>query len=121
MKIIKCPAFVFFLDIFLNNFLVGTRKCLLLNISVKKRECGPPKFTNREVYSERKRKKNYVEFVSFVPFLYQIKVGEGSADTSHVNLSLPLTSISSCCGGDAKNLGATAKRINKNIISCIVQ
>ena len=41
MKIIKCPAFVFFLDIFLNNFLVGTRKCLLLNISVKKENVAP--------------------------------------------------------------------------------
>ena len=90
MKIIKCPAFVFFLDIFLNNFLVGTRKCLLLNISVKKRECGPPKLTNREVYSERKRKKNYVEFVSFVPFLYQIKDGEGSADTLHVKAAIAI-------------------------------
>ena len=57
MKIIKCPAFVFFFDIFFNNFLVGTRKCLLLNISVKKRECGPPKFTNREVYSGEKERK----------------------------------------------------------------
>ena len=112
MKIIKCSAFVFFLDIFLNNFLVGTLKCLLLNISVKKRECGPPKFTNREVYSERKRKKNYV-FVSFVPFLYQIKDGEGSADTLHVKLPLPLTSIKSSGGGSAVHFGATENKINQ--------
>ena len=115
MKIIKCPAFVFFFDIFFNNFLVGTRKCLLLNISVKKRECGPPKFTNREVYSERKRKKNYVDFVSFLPFLYQIKDGEGSANTSHVNLPLPLTSIKSSGGGSAVHFGATENKINQII------
>ena len=64
--------------------------------------------------------KTYVDVVSCFPFLYHLKDGEGSANTSHVKLPLPLTSISSCCGGDAKNLGATAKRINK-IISCIVQ
>ena len=115
MKIIKCPAFVFFFDIFFNNFLVGTRKCLLLNISVKKIECGPPKFTNREVYSERKRKKNYVDFVSFLPFLYQIKDGEGSANTSHVNLPLPLTSIKSSGGGSAVHFGATENKINQMI------
>ena len=115
MKIIKCPAFVFFLDIFLNNFLVGTRKCLLLNISVKKRECGPPKFTDREVYSERKRKKNYLDFVSFVPFLYQIKDGEGSADTLHVKLPLPLTSIKSFGGGSAVHFGGTENKINQMI------
>ena len=63
--------------------------------------------------------KTYVDVSCFL-FLYHLKVGEGSANTSHVKLSLPLTSISTCCGGDAKNLGATAKRINK-IISCIVQ
>ena len=106
----------FFFDIFFNNFLVGTRKCLLLNISVKKIECGPPKFTNREVYSERKRKKNYVDFVSFLPFLYQIKDGEGSANTSHVKLPLPLTSIvKSSGGGSAVHFGATENKINQMI------
>ena len=115
MKIIKCPAFVFFFYIFFNNFLVGTRKCLLLNISVKKENVAPPKFTNREVYSERKRKKNYVDFVSFLPFLYQIKDGEGSANTSHVNLPLPLTSIKRSGGGSAVHFGATENKINQMI------
>ena len=64
--------------------------------------------------------KTYVDVVSCFPFLYHLKDGEGSANTSHVKLPLSLTSISTCCGGDAANLGATAKRINK-IISCIVQ
>ena len=107
--------FCFFFDIFFNNFLVGTRKCLLLNISVKKENVAPPKFTNREVYSERKRKKNYVDFVSFLPFLYQIKDGEGSANTSHVNLPLPLTSIKSSGGGSAVHFGATENKINQMI------
>ena len=75
-----------------------------------------PKFTNREVYSERKRKKNYVDFVSFLPFLYQIKDGEGSANTSHVNLPLPLTSIKmSSGGGSAVHFGATENKINQMI------
>ena len=64
--------------------------------------------------------KTYVDVVSCFPFLYHLKDGEGSANTSHVKLPLSLTSISTCCGGDAANLGGTAKRINK-IISCIVQ
>ena len=64
--------------------------------------------------------KTYVDVVSCFPFLYHLKDGEGSANTSHVKLPVPLTSISTCCGGGAKNLGATEKRINK-IISCIVQ
>ena len=115
MKIIKCPAFVFFFDIFFNNFLVGTRKCLLLNISVKKENVAPPKFTNREVYSERKRKKHYFDVVSFVPFLYHIKDGEGSANTSHVKLPLPLTSIKRFGGGSAVHFGATENKINQMI------
>ena len=70
-----------------------TRKYLFLNISVKKIESGPLSY--REVYSERERekKKNYVDVVSFFPFLYHIKDGGGSATTSHVKLPLPLTSI----------------------------
>ena len=64
--------------------------------------------------------KTYVDVASCCPFLYHLKDGQGSANTSHVKLPLPLTSISTCSGGDAKNLGATAKKINKRI-SCIVQ
>ena len=75
----------------------------------------PPKFTCHEVYSERKRKKNYVDFVSFLPFLYQIKDGEGSANTSHVNLPLPLTSIESSAGGSAVHIGGTENKINQMI------
>ena len=75
-----------------------------------------PKFTNREVYSERKRKKNYVDVVSFVPFLYHIKDGEGSADTSHVKLPLPLTSIVKRSGGGfVLHLGAAENKINQMI------
>ena len=48
-------------------------------LNVKDIECGPLSY--REVYSERKRKENYVDVVSFLPFLYQIKDGEGSANT----------------------------------------
>ena len=87
------------------------------NISVKKIECSPPppKFTNREVYSERKRKKHYFDAVSFFPFLYHIKDGEGSADTSHVKLPLPVTSIKSSGGGSAVHFGATENKINQMI------
>ena len=67
------------------------------------------------MYSDRKRKKNYVDFVSFLPFLYQIKDGEGSANTSHVKLPLPLTSIESTDGGSAFNFGATENKINQMI------
>ena len=74
----------------------------------------PPKFTNRKVYSETKRKKNYVDVVSFFPFLYHIKDGEGSADTSHINLPLPLTSIESSGGGSAVHFGATEKQNQSN-------
>ena len=63
--------------------------------------------------------KTYVDVVSCFPFLYHLKDGEGSANTSHVKLPLPLTSISSCGGGDAVNFGTTAKKMNQ-IISCIV-
>ena len=75
----------------------------------------PPKFTNHEVYSERKRKQNYVDIVSFFPFLYHVKDGEGSANTSHVKLPLPLTSIKSSGGGSAFNFGATENKINQMI------
>ena len=75
-----------------------------------------PNFTNREVYSERKRKKNYVDVVSFFPFLYHINDGEGSANTSHVKLPLPLTSIvKSSGGGAAVHFGATENKINQMI------
>ena len=74
-----------------------------------------PKFTNHEVYSERKRKENYVDVVSFFPFLYHVKDGEGSANTSHVKLPLPLTSIESTDGGSALNFGATENKINQMI------
>ena len=90
-----------------------TRKCFFLNISVKKIECGPLSY--REVYSGRKRKKNYVDVVSFLPFLYHIKDGEGSANTSHVKLPLPLTSIKSSGGGFVVHLGATENKINQMI------
>ena len=74
-----------------------------------------PKFTNHEVYSERKRKENYFDVVSFFPFLYHVKDGEGSANTSHVKLPLPLTSIESTDGGSAFNFGATENKINQMI------
>ena len=90
-----------------------TRKCFFLNISVKKIECGPLSY--REVYSGRKRKKNYVDVVSFLPFLYHIKDGEGSANISHVKLPLPLTSIKSSGGGFVVHLGATENKINQMI------
>ena len=92
---------------------VETQKCLFLNINVKDIECGPLSY--REVYSERKRKKHYVDVVSFVPFLYHIKDGEGSANTSHVKLPLPLTSIKSSGGGSALHFGATENKINQMI------
>ena len=63
--------------------------------------------------------KTYVDVVSCFPFLYHLKDGEGSANTSHVKLPVPLATISICDGGSAVNFGATAKRINQ-IISCIV-
>ena len=95
---------------------IQSRNAKTQNISVKKIECSlPPKFTNREVYSERKRKKHYVDVVSFVPFLYHIKDGEGSANTSHVKLPLPLTSIKSSGGGSALHFGATENKINQMI------
>ena len=75
----------------------------------------PPKFTNRKVYSETKRKKNYVDVLSFFPFLYHIKDGEGSADTSQIKLPLPLTSIKSSRGGSVVHLGATESKINQMI------
>ena len=75
----------------------------------------PPKFKNRKVYSETKTKKNYVDVVSFFPFLYHIKDGEGSANTSHVKLPLPLTSIKSSGGGSAVHFGATENKINQMI------
>ena len=108
-------CFVLFLFFVFVQSRVETRKCLFPNISVKKIECGPPKFTNREVYSGRKRKKNYVDVVSFCPFLYHIKDGEGSANTSHVKLPLPLTSIKSSGGGSAVHFGATENKINQMI------
>ena len=37
--------------------------------------------------------KTYVDVVSCLPFLYHLNDGEGSANTSHINLPLPLTSI----------------------------
>ena len=68
------------------------------------------------MYSGRKRKKNYdVDVVSFLPFLYHIKGGEGSANTSHVKLPLPLTSIKSSGGGFVVHLGATENKINQMI------
>ena len=75
----------------------------------------PPKFKNRKVYSETKTKKNYVDVVSFFPFLYHIKDGEGSANTSHVKLPLPLTSIKSSGGGSAVHFGATENKISQMI------
>ena len=75
----------------------------------------PPKFTYHEVYSERKRKENYVDVVSFFPFLYHVKDGGGSANTSHVKLPLPLTLIESSGGGSSFNFGATENKINQMI------
>ena len=98
------------------------QKFALITICENKNEVWPLHLPIHKACTKRNNcYKTYVDVVSCCPFLYHLKDGEGSASTSHVKLPLPLTSISSCCGGDAKNFGATAKRINKNIISCIVQ
>ena len=100
-----------FYSIHCDNLLEKLRVALLFCIEI---DCGLLSY--REVYSGRKRKKNYVDVVSFVPFLYHIKDGEGSANTSHVKLPLPLTSIvKSSGGGSAVHLGATENKINQMI------
>ena len=107
-------CFVLFLFFVFVQSRLEAQKYLFLNISVKKIEGSPLSY--REVYSERKRKKNYVDVVSFVPFLYHIKDGEGSADTSHIKLPLPLTSIvKSSGGGSVVHFGATENKINQMI------